>query len=132
MKLATKSAFLLALCGCAGASGPPPALSADPELMAVLGNAAGDPLTCVGMQDLGPSRLFPVSQAIVFEGRGARLYLNQPAEGCPVIRRDLSLRLASTAGRLCDGDVVRFVDGASGEGAGTCNLGAFRPYAGNR
>jgi hypothetical protein len=113
--------------GCTMSAAP----DASPEVRADLarslaGRVARPPLSCVGLRDLGGNRT--VGDAIIFGGDNRRIYVNRPPGGCPSLAFGRTLRVGSTTGQLCRGDIATVVDLLSGTEYGACGLGDFTPY----
>ena len=86
----------------------------------------GPTVACVNLRNLGGNRT--VGDAIVFGGGQRRIYVNHPPGGCPDLRAGRSLRLRTTIGQLCRGDIVTVVDQLTDTVYGGCGLGDFTPY----
>ncbi len=122
----------LAFCvaSCTAAAGDAPAeISAEAQSRLaeeLRGYAAGQPVSCVNLRDLLGNR--SVGDALVFQGRGDLLYVNQPAAACPTLDSGRSLSTRTPSTRLCRGDIARVFDPVSGIEYGGCGLGDFTPY----
>jgi len=113
--------------GCAMSADPGPSPAAADELARALeGRVAGAPVSCVRLTELGGNR--SAGDAIVFDGRGSRIYVNRPAGGCPSLNFGRALRTRPTTGQLCRNDIVTVFDPATGTDYGGCGLGDFIPY----
>ena len=113
--------------GCAMSADPGPSPAAESELARALdGRVAGAPVSCVRLADLGGNR--SAGDAIIFDGHGSRLYLNRPSGGCPSLAFGRALRVRSSTGQLCRGDIVAVFDPTTGTDYGGCGLGDFIPY----
>ncbi len=124
-KLLFLAASALAACVAPASEGPSPA--AEDELARALeGRAAGEPMACVRLTELGGNR--SAGDAIIFDGRGSRIYVNRPAGGCPDLNFGRALRVRSSTGQLCRGDIVTIFDPTTGTDYGGCGLGDFIPY----
>ncbi len=117
----------LALAACVAPDSERPSPAAAAELARALdGRVAGEPIACVRLTELGGNR--SAGDAIVFDGRGGRIYVNRPAGGCPSLDFGRALRTRPTTGQLCRGDIVTVFDPATGTEYGGCGLGDFVPY----
>jgi hypothetical protein len=66
---------------------------------------------------------------ILFEGStGRTVYVNRPPGGCPELNPFRALRIKTTTGQLCRGDIVSVFDATSGIEYGSCGLGDFVEY----
>ena len=119
-------AALAAGCAMSGAAGPSPEVEAD-LARALEGRVAREPVSCVRLADLGGNRSVG-EDAIIFEGNGRRLYVNRPVGGCPSLEFGRALRVRSSTGQLCRGDIVSVFDPTTGTDYGGCGLGEFTPY----
>ena len=88
---------------------------------------AGPPVQCVNSRDLMGNRSAGET-AIVFSGRGGRLWVNRPAAGCPDLKSFRALRTRTPGTRLCRGDIATVFDPLSRVEYGGCGLGEFEPY----
>ena len=88
---------------------------------------AGPPVQCVNLRDLDGNKSAGET-AIVFSGRGGRLWVNRPPAGCPDLSFSRALKTRTTGTRLCRGDIATVVDLASDAEFGGCGLGDFEPY----
>ena len=114
--------------GCAISDTPAPSPAAEAALARALeGRVARPPVSCVRLTDLGGNRSAG-EDAIIFQGNGRRLYLNRPAGGCPSLDFGRALRVRSSTGQLCRGDIVTVFDPTTGTEHGGCGLGEFTPY----
>ena len=86
----------------------------------------GPPVTCVNLRDLDGNR--SAGEAIVFDGRGGRKWVNRPAGGCPSLEFGRALRTRTSTGRLCRGDIATVFDPVARTEYGGCGLGDFEPY----
>ena len=93
----------------------------------IRGAQAQPPRACIGVQQLGTTRVDPQTRSILFEGRDGLLYVNRIREGCPNLHRHMTLVTNTPSGHLCEGDRIelRDVDGSSRI---SCLIGAFTPY----
>lgn len=107
-----------------------PAESREDRLALFLGNRLpASPVACVNSHDLRQKEVFPEAGAIALRGRGNTVYLNRFRGQCDNVLRDgLAMVTSTTTGRLCEGDLARFVDTSSGVERGVCALGTFTPY----
>jgi hypothetical protein len=119
---------LLLMGACVAQSVDQSATRGDSELeRAIRGAEAQPPQACIGVQQLGRTRLDPQSRSILFEGRDGFLYVNRIKEGCPNLHRHMTLVTNTPSGHLCEGERIelRDVDGSSRI---SCLIGAFTPY----
>ena len=124
--LAAVASIVLAGCAARTTEGDSSQQAALAEALAE--RTAGDPVDCVNLRDLRGNRGYG-EDAILFEGRtNALVYLNRPPAGCPELRSTRALRIESTTGRLCRGDIVTVYDPGTGVEFGSCSLGEFVPY----
>src|SRR5687767_12610907 len=63
---------------------------------------SGPAQSCVNHRDLGGNK--SVGDAILFTGKGGRLYVNRPAGGCSNINLGRALVTRTTSTQLCRGD----------------------------
>lgn len=87
----------------------------------------GKPVNCIPLRDIRSSRVLD-STAIVYEGRGGRLYVNRPDVGAGSLRRDDILVTKTWSSQLCNLDSVRLLDWGSRFQRGFVGLGKFVPY----
>ncbi|HEX8222299.1 MAG TPA: hypothetical protein VF605_00625 [Allosphingosinicella sp.] len=87
---------------------------------------AGPPVSCVNLRDLDGNR--SAGDAIVFDGRGGRKWVNRPAGGCPSLGLGRALRTRTSSSQLCRGDIATVFDPVAGSEFGGCGLGDFEPY----
>jgi hypothetical protein len=87
----------------------------------------GKPVNCIPLRDIRSSRVLDRT-AIVYEGRGGRLYVNQPRTGAESLRRDDTLVTKTWGSQLCSLDTVRLLDWGSRFEHGFVGLGNFVPY----
>ncbi len=87
---------------------------------------SGPAQSCVNHRDLGGNK--SVGDAILFSGKGGRVYVNRPAGGCANINLGRALVTRTTSTQLCRGDIASVVDPVSGANYGGCGLGEFVPY----
>lgn len=101
----------------------------DDALAKLIGSrVAGPPAHCVNLYQLRGNFLLPEQSAVLFEGPGQTLYLNRFADRCDSVRNGLALRIISSGGRLCAGEIVELIDPVAGISHGACPLGEFIPY----
>jgi len=113
--------------GCMMEDAPDPAPGAEADLARALeGRTERPAVPCVGLRDLGGNRT--AGDAIIFGDNHRRIYVNRPAGGCPDLSAGRTLRVRTSMGRLCRGDIVTVVDLVSGTEYGGCGLGDFTPY----
>jgi hypothetical protein len=91
------------------------------------GKVAGKPVSCVSLRGLEGNRSLE-SDRILFETRGALLYVNRLRDSCLTLNLGRALRTNSRSGLLCQDDVVSVFDPQTGATHGECALGAFIPY----
>jgi hypothetical protein len=103
------------------AGAPPSAVAA-----AVRGRTAGPPVSCISRVGLRSTRA--IAGALVFEGRGGVLYVNEGVAGCGALAFGRAIRTAGPTARLCRGDIVTAFEPVSGMEFGGCALGEFVPY----
>lgn len=103
-------------------AGPAPAAIA----AATEGRVAGAPVSCVSQHGLRGTRT--VAGAIILEGPGDVVYVNQGMGGCLALAHGRAIRTRNPSGRLCRGDIVTAFDPVSGTEWGGCALGDFTPY----
>lgn len=99
----------------------PPAI-----LRATEGRVAGTPVACVSQLGLRNTRA--VAGAILFEGPGNVVYVNEGLGGCGALALGRAIRTGNPTGRLCRGDIVTAFDPVSGAEFGGCALGDFVPW----
>ena len=121
------AAAVLLAAGCTMAepverSGPVPAAVA----AAMEGRVAGPPVACVDQRGLRGNRA--IAGAMLFEGPGDVVYVNQGIGGCQALAHGRAMRTSNPVGRLCRGDLVTAFDPVSGVEFGGCTLGDFVPY----
>jgi hypothetical protein len=118
-----------ALCGCTAQPEPAITPKEQASLDAVLaGRTARQPVTCVSQHLLRGNRGFGEG-VILFEGAtGRTVYVNRPPGGCPELSPFRALRIKTTTGQLCRGDIVTVFDATSGIEYGSCGLGDFVEY----
>jgi hypothetical protein len=118
-----------ALCGCTAQPEPPITPKEQASLDAALaGRTARPPVTCVSQHLLRGNRGFGEG-VILFEGpTGRTVYVNRPPGGCPELNPFRALRIKTTTGQLCRGDIVTVFDATSGIEYGSCALGDFVEY----
>jgi hypothetical protein len=122
-------AALAALCGCTAQPEPEITPKEQASLDAALaGRTARPPVTCVSQHLLRGNRGFGEG-VILFEGStGRTVYVNRPPGGCPELNPFRALRIKTTTGQLCRGDIVSVFDATSGIEYGSCGLGDFVEY----
>ena len=103
-------------------AGPTPSAIA----AATAGRVAGAPVACVSQVGLRNTRT--VAGAILFEGPGDVLYVNQGLGGCHALAHGRAIRTRNPSNRLCRGDIVTAFEPVSGTEFGGCSLGDFVPY----
>jgi hypothetical protein len=103
------------------ASAPPSAIAA-----AMRGRTAGAPVACIDRVGLRNTRA--IAGALLFEGPGGIVYVNQGVAGCRALAFGGAFRTGSPTGRLCRGDIVTAFEPVSGAEYGGCALGEFVPY----
>jgi hypothetical protein len=112
-----------------------PALSADTEsrLSAALEGYVpdGEPVSCVRSPDLRGNRSVG-EQAIIFDGRGDRIWLNRVRGSCPVLDVGRALRFTTPMTQLCAGELATVFDPENNVVYGGCTLGEFEPYRRSR
>ena len=106
------------------AGAPPSAIAA-----AMRGRTAGPPVACIDRFGLRNSRA--IAGALLFEGRGGIVYVNEGVAGCRALAFGRAIRTANPGGRLCRGDIVTAFEPVSGVEYGGCTLGDFTPYRRN-
>jgi hypothetical protein len=118
-----------ALCGCAAQPAPEISAKEQASLDAILaGRTAAAPVACVNQRLLRGNRGFGEG-VILFEGAtGRTVYVNRPPGGCPELSPFRALRIKTTTGQLCRGDIVSVFDATSGIDYGSCGLGDFVKY----
>ena len=123
------AAIVAAGCTHAGGAGAGAHADGAAGLATVLaGRVAGPPRDCVGESELGGNRSYG-RDVIVFSGRTDDvLYVNRPLVGCPELSFGRALRVTTTTGQLCRGDIVSVFDPSTGMEFGSCALGQFTPY----
>jgi hypothetical protein len=103
------------------ASAPPSAIAA-----AMRGRTAGAPVACIDRVGLRNTRA--IAGALLFEGRGGIVYVNEGVAGCRALAFGRAIRTGNPGGRLCRGDIVTAFEPVSGVEYGGCALGDFVPY----
>ena len=93
---------------------------------AVEGRVAGEPVSCINQVGLRNTRT--VAGAILFEGPGDVIYVNEGNGGCSALDHGRAIRTSNPSGRLCRGDIVTAFEPVSGAEFGGCALGDFVPY----
>ena len=83
--------------------------------------------SCVSLREIRGNHSVG-ERAIVFEGRGDRVWVNRPRAGCPDLRHTRALRTETTTSQLCRGDIATIFDPTTGMEFGACGLGEFTPY----
>ena len=91
------------------------------------GRTPGEARSCVRQSDLGASRTYG-DQAIMFDGPGSLIYVNNLRGGCPGLKLGRSIRVKTTSSNLCTGDIAFAFEPVSGVDYGACPLGEFVPY----
>ena len=123
-------AAVLVAAGCA-AGEPSAEMRADGEarLAVELRDYAqsGPDVSCVNLRQLGGNRSAGEG-AVIFDGTGGRLWVNRPANGCPVLGSGRALQVRTPTGQLCRGDIAIVFDPVTGMEYGGCGLGDFTPY----
>ncbi|HEX8668608.1 MAG TPA: hypothetical protein VF727_09595 [Allosphingosinicella sp.] len=94
---------------------------------ALQGRVAGEPVDCLYLQDIRSSRIIDRT-AIVYEGRGGKLYVNRPDAGADALDGFDVLVTHTSTGQLCDVDVVQLYDPSAQFQTGLVFLGRFVPY----
>lgn len=107
-----------------------PTAMPEDRLAEFLGNRLpAAPVTCVNSPDLRQKEVFPESGAVALLGRGNTVYLNRFRGQCDnILREGVAMVTGTTSGRMCEGDLARFIDPSSGVELGVCALGTFTPY----
>ena len=136
MKHIIALAALALAAGCTAASPETEALArADGEakLATELRNyqPAGAPVSCVPLRTLGGNRSAGEG-AVIFGGKGTRVYVNRPPAGCPLLDHGRAISFRTTTNQLCRGDIVSVFDPVNGINYGSCGLGDFEPYTRRR
>ena len=103
-------------------AGPTPSAIAH----AMRGRTAGTPVACISQFGLRNTRA--IAGALLFEGPGGIVYVNQGVAGCRALAFGGAFRTGSPTGRLCRGDIVTAFEPVSGAEYGGCALGEFVPY----
>ena len=93
---------------------------------ATQGRVAGDPVACIDQRGLRNTRT--VAGAIIFEGPGDVVYVNEGLGGCQALAHGRAIRTSNPIGRLCRGDIVTAFEPVSGMEFGGCAMGDFVPY----
>ncbi len=122
--------LLLCLAATACATGVPEAREAREQAQlteALAGRLAGAPRNCVNQRDLGNSEGF--GETILFRGTGGVVHLSKTRGPCMAVTGSRVLVTYPTGSQLCEGDRVGVVDLTSGASYGSCEIGAFTPYA---
>lgn len=90
------------------------------------GRVAGEPVSCINQVGLRGTRT--VAGAIIFEGPGGVVYVNEGNGGCSALAHGRAIRTSNPSGRLCRGDIVTAFEPVSGMEFGGCAMGDFVPY----
>jgi hypothetical protein len=93
---------------------------------ALEGRVAGEAVRCVGLRQLGSSRVVP-GNAILF-GSGSTVFANVPQSGADTLRDHDILVMRTVTNSLCAGDVVQLVEPSSHIPRGFVILGDFVPH----
>lgn len=102
-------------------------VKAEAEITKILaGRVAGKPVSCVSLNQLGPSQT--VDRTAIIYGQGRTLYLNRLPNGCPGLTRFTFPVVKTSLSQLCSSDIITLVDQGSHMTAGSCGLGEFVPY----
>jgi len=103
-------------------AGPTPSAIAH----AMRGRTAGPPVACISQFGLRNTRA--IAGALLFEGPGGIVYVNEGVAGCRALAFGPAFRTRGPTGRLCRGDIVTAFEPVSGTDYGGCALGEFVPY----
>ena len=113
-----------------GCAAQEPVVRAGPQsgaiALAMKGRTAGTPVACISKIGLRNTRT--IAGAMLFEGPGTVVYVNEGIAGCQALGLGRAIRTGSATGRLCRGDIVTAFEPVSGVEYGGCQLGDFVPY----
>jgi hypothetical protein len=90
------------------------------------GYVADRPQNCIQPNRSTNTEIF--GDTIVYRDVGNRLYVNKTNGGCFGLKRQDIIITRSFTGQLCQGDIVRTADRATGFPTGSCAFGEFVPY----
>lgn len=128
-RLAIITASLLTAMALTGASMPARTPKAEAALeKALAGRLPGKPQSCVSIIELQGNRIID-GNTILFEGRGGRLWRNDPPHGCPGLRPGRAIITRSSLTQHCRGDIFQVLDPPAHMTLGACGFGDFIPYA---
>ena len=100
---------------------------AEAEIAKILvGRVPGKPVSCVQLNQLGPSQT--VDRTAIIYGQGRTLYLNRLPHGCPGLTHFTFPVVNTSLSQLCSSDILTIVDQGSHMTMGSCGLGEFVPY----
>jgi hypothetical protein len=123
-------ALIVIAAAAGGLAAPEPVQRAGPTPSAIAhvmrGRTAGAPIACISKVGLRNTRA--VAGALLFEGRGGIVYVNEGIAGCGALAFGGAIRTGGPSGRLCRGDIVTAFEPVSGAEFGGCALGDFVPY----
>ena len=100
---------------------------AETEIARILvGRVPGKPVSCVQLNQLGPSQT--VDRTAIIYGQGRTLYLNRLPHGCPGLTHFTYPVVTTSLSQLCSADILTIVDQGTHMTMGSCGLGEFVPY----
>ncbi|NJC35055.1 hypothetical protein GGR88_002569 [Sphingomonas jejuensis] len=97
------------------------------ERDALAGLTPGQPQACIPINQ-SRSTTFIGDRTILYRVNQNLIYRNDPPNGCPGLRRGMTIITRTPGTQLCRGDIVRVADLVAGIKAGGCGLGDFVPY----
>jgi hypothetical protein len=98
---------------------------------ALAGRTAGEPRSCVRLQDVRNTRSAG-RDTILFDGPGDVVYVNRARSSCPDIKSWHAIRHRTVGTNICANELIRVFDPNTGIEFGGCSLGEFVPWRRDR
>lgn len=123
--------ILLLLAGCATGAGDSGEGARQPKQIAKVAEALrgltpGKPQNCIDQSRVQQIKTF--ENTILYEYSRREIYRNDTSAGCFGLRTGDIVVTRTPSGQLCQGEIIRTVDGGTRTPSGACGLGQFVPY----
>ncbi|MBX9859880.1 MAG: hypothetical protein K2Y20_09860 [Sphingomonas sp.] len=104
------------------------AVTLSPELAkALAGRVAGKPENCISASRVNGPEIID-NRNILYRQSGARVWRNEMADKCTVLRENDILVIESYGNQICKFDRFQVINRNSGFPSAYCILGSFTPY----